>query len=97
MNRRCAGQVLLDGNDIKTLKLKWLREQIGLVSQEPALFATSIKENILLGRPDATLEEIEEAATVSNAHSFIVKLTNGYDTQVNKLGSYHFYQFQFLI
>ncbi|KAL1819538.1 hypothetical protein ACET3Z_014407 [Daucus carota] len=81
-----TGQVLLDGNDIKTLKLKWLREQIGLVSQEPALFATSIKENILLGRPDATLEEIEEAATVSNAHSFIVKLTNGYDTQVGERG-----------
>lgn len=73
---------MLDGNDIKTMKLKWLREQIGLVSQEPALFATTIKENILLGRPDATLEEIEEAARVSNAHSFIIKLTDGYDTQV---------------
>ncbi|KAK1387870.1 hypothetical protein POM88_016048 [Heracleum sosnowskyi] len=49
---------------IKTLKLRWLRQQIGLVSQEPALFATSIKENILLGRPDASLVEIEEAARV---------------------------------
>jgi len=53
------------------------------VSQEPALFATSIKENILLGRPDATQEEIEEAARVANAHSFIVKLPDGYDTQVS--------------
>lgn len=52
------------------------------MSQEPALFATTIKENILLGRPDASLIEIEEAARVANAHSFIVKLPDGYDTQV---------------
>ncbi|KAL0409966.1 UNVERIFIED_CONTAM: ABC transporter B family member 1 [Sesamum latifolium] len=81
-----SGQVLLDGHDIKTLKLRWLRQQIGLVSQEPALFATTIKENILLGRPDATLIEIEEAARVANAHSFIVKLPDGYDTQVGDRG-----------
>lgn len=92
INSCCTGQVLLDGNDIKTMKLEWLREQIGLVSQEPALFATSIKENILLGRPDATLEEIEEAARVSNAHSFIIKLTDGYDTQVT-LFSHQLYSF----
>lgn len=73
---------MLDGHDIKALKLRWLRQQIGLVSQEPALFATSIKENILLGRPDASMVEIEEAARVANAHSFIVKLPDGYDTQV---------------
>ena len=79
----CTGQVLLDGHDIKTLKLRWLRQQIGLVSQEPALFATTIKENMLLGRPDATLVEIEEAARVANAHSFIVKLPEGFDTQVS--------------
>lgn len=76
--------MLLDGNDIKTLKLRWLRHQIGLVSQEPALFATTIKENILLGRPDASLVEIEEAARVANAHSFIIKLTDGYDTHVSQ-------------
>ncbi|KAK4419246.1 ABC transporter B family member 1 [Sesamum alatum] len=81
-----SGQVLLDGHDIKTLKLRWLRQQIGLVSQEPALFATTIKENILLGRPDASLIEIEEAARVANAHSFIVKLPDGYDTQVGDRG-----------
>lgn len=81
-----SGQVLLDGHDIKTLKLRWLRQQIGLVSQEPALFATSIKENILLGRPEASLVEIEEAARVANAHSFIVKLPDGYDTQVGERG-----------
>ncbi|CAA7042136.1 unnamed protein product [Microthlaspi erraticum] len=81
-----SGQVLLDGHDLKTLKLKWLRQQIGLVSQEPALFATSIKENILLGRPDADQVEIEEAARVANAHSFIIKLPDGFDTQVGERG-----------
>lgn len=75
--------MLLDGHDIKSLKLRWLRQQIGLVSQEPALFATTIKENILLGRPDADLGEIEEAARVANAHSFIIKLPEGFDTQVS--------------
>ncbi|KAL8204935.1 hypothetical protein R6Q57_010558 [Mikania cordata] len=81
-----SGQVMLDGHDIKGLNLKWLRQQIGLVSQEPALFATSIKENILLGRPDASIVEIEEAARVSNAHSFIIKLPESYDTQVGERG-----------
>ncbi|XP_024024823.1 ABC transporter B family member 1 [Morus notabilis] len=81
-----SGQVLLDGHDIKTLKLRWLRQQIGLVSQEPALFATTIKENILLGRPDADQVEIEEAARVANAHSFIIKLPDGFDTQVGERG-----------
>ncbi|XP_065856315.1 ABC transporter B family member 1 [Euphorbia lathyris] len=81
-----SGQVMLDGHDIKTLKLRWLRQQIGLVSQEPALFATTIKENILLGRPDADQVEIEEAARVANAHSFIVKLPDGFDTQVGERG-----------
>ncbi|KAH9325334.1 hypothetical protein KI387_005512, partial [Taxus chinensis] len=81
-----AGEVLLDGRNIKTLQLKWLRQQIGLVSQEPALFATSIRENMLLGREDATQVEMEEAARVSNAHSFITKLPDGYDTQVGERG-----------
>ncbi|XP_057548337.1 ABC transporter B family member 1 [Amaranthus tricolor] len=80
------GQVVIDGHDIKSMKLRWLRQQIGLVSQEPALFATSIKENILLGRPDASLVEVEEAARVANAHSFIIKLPNGFDTQVGERG-----------
>lgn len=81
---------MLDGNDIKGLNLKWLRQQIGLVSQEPALFATTIRENILLGRPDASMVEIEEAARVSNAHSFIIKLPDAYDTQVSQLVTYYF-------
>jgi ATP-binding cassette, subfamily B (MDR/TAP), member 1 len=77
-----AGQVLLDNVDIKTLQLTWLREQIGLVNQEPALFATTILENILYGKPDATISEVEAAATASNAHSFISLLPNGYNTMV---------------
>ncbi|CAL5000395.1 unnamed protein product [Urochloa decumbens] len=83
-----AGHILLDGHDLKTLKLRWLRQQIGLVSQEPTLFATSIKENLLLGRDSesATQAEMEEAARVANAHSFIVKLPQGYDTQVGDRG-----------
>lgn len=77
-----AGQVLLDNVDIKTLELKWLRSQIGLVNQEPALFATTILENILYGKPDATMDEVEAAASAANAHSFITQLPHGYDTQV---------------
>ncbi|EES12287.1 hypothetical protein BDA96_06G116700 [Sorghum bicolor] len=80
------GQVLLDNVDIKTLQLKWLREQIGLVNQEPALFATTILENILYGKPDATMAEVEAAATSANAHSFIALLPNGYNTHVGERG-----------
>lgn len=83
-----AGQILLDGHDLKSLKLRWVRQQMGLVSQEPTLFATSIKENLLLGREShsATQAEMEEAARVANAHSFIIKLPDGYDTQVGERG-----------
>ncbi|XP_008804465.2 ABC transporter B family member 19-like [Phoenix dactylifera] len=80
------GQILLDNVDIKTLQLKWLREQIGLVSQEPALFATTILENILYGKPDATIAEVEAAASAANAHNFISLLPNGYNTQAGERG-----------
>lgn len=66
-----SGVVLVDGVDIKTIQLKWLRQQIGLVSQEPVLFSTSIKENIAYGNINATMEEIETAATLANASQFI--------------------------
>lgn len=69
-----SGQILLDGNDIKNLDLKWLRQQIGLVNQEPALFATTIRENILYGKEDASLDEITRAAKLSEAMSFISNL-----------------------
>eukprot|EP01018_Ginkgo_biloba_P019291 Gb_18150 [translate_table: standard] len=82
-----AGEVLLDGHDVRSLQLKWLRGQIGLVSQEPALFATSIIENILYGKENASMEEIMEAAKAANAHSFIENLPDGYNTQVGERGT----------
>ncbi|KAK6155140.1 hypothetical protein DH2020_009388 [Rehmannia glutinosa] len=81
-----GGEILLDGVAIDKLQLKWLRSQMGLVSQEPALFATSIKENILFGKEDASIEEVIEAAKASNAHNFISQLPQGYDTQVGERG-----------
>lgn len=67
-------KVYLDGRDIRTLNLAWLRKQIGVVSQEPVLFATSIEENIRFGNPDCTLEDIMAAAKEADAHNFINKL-----------------------
>ncbi|RVW19244.1 ABC transporter B family member 2 [Vitis vinifera] len=81
-----AGEILLDGNDIRLLDLQWLRQQIGLVNQEPALFATSIRENILYGKDDATLDEITRAAKLSEAISFINNLPDRYETQVGERG-----------
>ncbi|MBA0665313.1 hypothetical protein Goklo_005177 [Gossypium klotzschianum] len=77
------GEVLLDGENIKNLKLEWLRSQIGLVTQEPALLSLSIKDNIAYGR-DATLDQIEEAAKIAHAHTFISSLERGYETQVGR-------------
>ncbi|XP_049381952.1 ABC transporter B family member 15-like [Solanum stenotomum] len=81
-----GGEILLDGIAIDKLQLKWLRSQMGLVSQEPALFATTIKENILFGKEDASMEQVIEAAKASNAHNFICQLPQGYDTQVGERG-----------
>ncbi|BAT99615.1 ABC transporter B family member 2 [Vigna angularis] len=81
-----SGQILLDRNDIRELDLKWLRQQIGLVNQEPALFATSIKENILYGKDDATLEELKRAVKLSDAQSFISNLPDRLETQVGERG-----------
>ena len=66
-----SSKVLIDGHDIRELDLKWMRSQIGVVSQEPVLFATTIQENIRMGREDATLEDIEEAAKLADAHGFV--------------------------
>lgn len=76
-----TGEVLLDGENIKNLKLEWLRSQVGLVTQEPALLSLSIRDNIAYGR-DATLDQIEEAAKTAHAHTFISSLPMGYETQV---------------
>ncbi|KAG5524212.1 hypothetical protein RHGRI_031022 [Rhododendron griersonianum] len=81
-----SGQILLDGVDIREFDIKWLRQQIGLVNQEPALFATTIRENILYGKDDATLEEISRAAKLSEAMSFINNLPDRFETQVGERG-----------
>jgi len=82
-----SGCVMLDGIDIKTLNVRWLRSQLGLVAQEPVLFMGSIEENIGYGKEGATQEEIVEAAKMANAHTFITESTaKGYDTQVGQGG-----------
>ncbi|XP_052485612.1 ABC transporter B family member 15 [Gossypium raimondii] len=81
-----GGEILLDGISIDKLQVKWLRSQMGLVSQEPALFATTIKENILFGKEDASMDEVIDAAKASNAHNFISQLPQGYETQVGERG-----------
>ncbi|CAL4947980.1 unnamed protein product [Urochloa decumbens] len=82
-----AGEVLIDGVNIKSLQLHWLRGKISLVSQEPLLFMTSIKDNITYGKEDATLEEIKRAAELANAANFIEKLPNAYETMVGQRGA----------
>lgn len=80
------GQVLLDGVDLRTLDQHWLREQVGVVSQEPILFATSIADNIRYGRTTATQAEVEAAAKAANAHAFIASFPDGYQTLVGERG-----------
>ncbi|KAL2628544.1 hypothetical protein R1flu_013230 [Riccia fluitans] len=80
------GQVLLDGVDIRDLQLKWLRSQMALVSQEPVLFTTSIRENIKYGKEDATDEEVADACEIANVAHFIKCLPKGYDTHVGEGG-----------
>ncbi len=70
------GQITLDNRDLKTLNVKWLKSQIGVVNQEPILFGTTIYENIKFGKEDATDEEIKSAARNANAHDFIMSLPN---------------------
>ncbi|KAK6124138.1 hypothetical protein DH2020_042111 [Rehmannia glutinosa] len=82
-----AGEVLIDGVDLKNLSLRWIRGKIGLVSQEPILFGTTIKENILYGKEDATGEEIRRAIELANAAKFIDKLPQGLDTMVGEHGT----------
>ncbi|KAF5184058.1 Abc transporter b family protein, partial [Thalictrum thalictroides] len=80
------GEVLLDGENIKNLKVQWLRSQIGLVTQEPALLSLSIRDNIAYGRPNASFDQIEEAAKIAHAHTFISSLDKGYEAQVGRSG-----------
>lgn len=83
------GGIFLDGHDIKTLDPHWLRNQIGTVSQEPALFSCSIAENIVYGAPDmaaVTPADIESAARKANAINFIKSFPDGFDTIVGERG-----------
>jgi len=80
------GQVLIDGRDIKDYSLRSLRSNIGIVLQESFLFSSSIKANISYGKPDATMDEIVDAAKRAQAHSFIMELPDGYDTILGERG-----------
>ncbi|CAI0380131.1 unnamed protein product [Linum tenue] len=80
------GTVLIDGKDIKGYNLRWLRSHIALVSQEPSLFAGTIRENIAYGKQDAQESEIENAALLANAHEFISGMSEGYDTYCGERG-----------
>lgn len=73
----------MDGHDLKKLQVQWLRCQIGLLGQEPILFATTIMENIMMGKEIATKKEVIAACVAANAHNFIQTLPQGYDTQVS--------------
>ncbi|MCI2254837.1 ABC transporter ATP-binding protein/permease [Domibacillus sp. PGB-M46] len=81
-----GGRILLDGTDIRDFEVRSLRDKIGMVLQDNILFSDSVRENILLGRPDATEEEVVEAAKAANAHDFIMALPNGYETKVGERG-----------
>jgi len=80
------GSITIDGKDIRNLTLKSLRKNIGMVQQDVYMFSGTIAENILYGRPDASIEEVIEAAKLANAHDFIMELENGYDTFVGERG-----------
>jgi ATP-binding cassette, subfamily B, bacterial len=81
-----AGQILLDGRDLRDYKVADLRKQFAIVLQEPVLFSTSIGENIAYARPEASEEEVVEAAKAANAHEFIIALPDGYEAQVGERG-----------
>ena len=81
-----SGSVRLDGNDLRELRLDWLRQQVSVVLQDPILFAGSIGENIAYGRPGATPQEVEAAARRAQAHDFITALPGGYDSAIGERG-----------
>lgn len=81
------GHILVDGQDIRTVTLESLRASIGVVFQESMLFNRSIRDNLLVGRPDATQEEVEHACRLADAHDFIMRQQRGYDTLIGERGS----------
>jgi ATP-binding cassette subfamily B protein len=80
------GAVLIDGHDVRTVKLRSLRRQVGVVFEDSFLFSDSVRANIAYGRPDATDEQIEAAARAAQAHDFILELPRGYDTAIGERG-----------
>ncbi|KAF9804800.1 hypothetical protein SFRURICE_007703 [Spodoptera frugiperda] len=82
-----SGSVKLDGKDVKNLNLGWLRSCLGVVGQEPVLFRGTIFENIAIGFPEATREEVQTVAEMAYAHDFITNLPNGYDTVIGERGA----------
>jgi ABC-type multidrug transport system fused ATPase/permease subunit len=83
-----AGRLTLDGRDIREITKKSLRQQVAIVLQDTVLFSTTVRENIAYGRPDATDEEIREAARRAQADEFISQLTNGYESEVGERGGH---------
>lgn len=81
------GEILFDGTNIKDASIRDLRDHIGIVSQESILFNTTVRSNIAFGMPDATDEDIINAAKIANAHDFIMQLENGYDTNIGERGN----------
>jgi ATP-binding cassette subfamily B protein len=81
-----GGRITIDGTDIRELTIESLRSNVGIVLQDPFLFAATIRENIVYGRPDATLEELEAAAKAAQLHDFVMSLPDGYDTWVGERG-----------
>jgi ATP-binding cassette subfamily B protein len=81
-----AGRVLVDGADVRDVARRSLRREIGVISQDPFLFSTSVRDNIALGMPDAPHEAVEAAARAAQAHEFVLELPQGYDTVVGERG-----------
>ncbi|MBR6268551.1 MAG: ATP-binding cassette domain-containing protein, partial [Selenomonadaceae bacterium] len=82
-----SGKVTIDDMDVREANLGWLREQIGVVMQENYLFDSSVRDNIAVSRPNATMDEVIAAARLAGAHDFILELKEGYDTKVGERGA----------
>src|SRR6201999_3674495 len=80
------GRVTIDGADVRDVTIDSLRREIGVIAQDPFLFSATVRENLLFGRPDASDEEIETAARQAQAHEFIERLPDGYDTMIGERG-----------
>ena len=82
-----SGRITIDGQDLRDITLDSLRSNVGVVFQESLLFNRSIRDNLMVGRPDATDEEMEQACRMADAHEFIVRQANGYDTLIGERGT----------